>query len=108
MAKVYADEPHIGCVARWLDRRRINHSEAYSQDGANTNWVESFFSRLRRMIERAAPSGERKVSRQYAKRSGLERGSPPLSNGTAAHRTLGLALHHPVSREWAGYWQRAA
>lgn len=26
---------------------RINHSEAYSQNGANTNQAESYFSRLR-------------------------------------------------------------
>jgi ISXO2 transposase-like protein len=28
--------------------RRINHPEAYSQDGARTNWAEEYFSRLRR------------------------------------------------------------
>ena len=27
---------------------RINHEEAYSFDGACTNWAESYFSRLRR------------------------------------------------------------
>src|SRR5271166_2622815 len=27
---------------------RINHEEAYSLDGACTNWAESYFSRLRR------------------------------------------------------------
>lgn len=30
--------------------RRINHSDAYSRDGAHTNHAESYFSRLRRMI----------------------------------------------------------
>ncbi len=28
--------------------RRINHEEAYSDDGACTNWAEEFFSRMRR------------------------------------------------------------
>jgi len=28
--------------------RRINHEEAYSFDGACTNWAEEFFSRVRR------------------------------------------------------------
>ena len=28
--------------------RRINHEEAYSLDGACTNWAEEFFSRMRR------------------------------------------------------------
>jgi ISXO2-like transposase domain len=30
------------------EMKRINHKEAYSQDGACTNWAESYFSRLRR------------------------------------------------------------
>jgi hypothetical protein len=28
------------------------------------------------------------------------------SNGALAWRTLGLALRHPVSGVWKGYWQR--
>ena len=28
--------------------KRINHQEAYSEDGACTNWAEEYFSRLRR------------------------------------------------------------
>jgi hypothetical protein len=28
--------------------KRINHQEAYSLDGACTNWAEEYFSRLRR------------------------------------------------------------
>ena len=28
--------------------KRINHQEAYSLDGACTNWAEEFFSRMRR------------------------------------------------------------
>jgi len=31
--------------------KRINHSEAYSYDeGKHTNWVESYFARLRKMV----------------------------------------------------------
>jgi transposase-like protein len=46
---VYADEAtHWDALhARFLTKR-INHSEAYSTDEANTNQAESFFSRLRR------------------------------------------------------------
>ena len=46
---VHADDP-----ANWNDlharyeMKRINHQEAYSHDGACTNWAELFFSRLRR------------------------------------------------------------
>ena len=31
-----------------FEMKRINHSEAYSLDGACTNWAEEYFSRLRR------------------------------------------------------------
>ena len=31
-----------------FEMKRINHEEAYSLDGACTNWAEEFFSRLRR------------------------------------------------------------
>lgn len=43
-------------VADWdllmtgFDLKRVNHSEAYSENGINTNLAESYFSRLRRMI----------------------------------------------------------
>ena len=31
-----------------FEMKRINHQEAYSLDGACTNWAEEYFSRLRR------------------------------------------------------------
>lgn len=109
MAKVYADEAsHWDALHDGWTVGRINHSEAYSQDGANTNWVESYFSRLRRMIEGQHHRVSAKYLYQYANEAAWKEDHRRLSNGTAANRTLGLALHHPVSRQWAGYWQRAA
>jgi ISXO2-like transposase domain len=32
----------------YYEMHRVNHSVAYSQDGASTNQAESYFSRLRR------------------------------------------------------------
>jgi hypothetical protein len=29
-----------------------------------------------------------------------------LSNGEPSYKKLALAMAHPVSRVWAGYWQR--
>ena len=48
-SKVYADEAAhwVELEAKFPDAGRINHSEAYSADGANTNQAESFFARLR-------------------------------------------------------------
>jgi hypothetical protein len=31
-----------------FEMKRVNHEEAYSLDGACTNWAEEYFSRLRR------------------------------------------------------------
>ncbi len=31
-----------------------------------------------------------------------------MDDGPLASRTIGLAMASPVSRQWAGYWQRAA
>src|SRR5690606_6711155 len=51
-SEVYADEAsHWDKLVGFFNTKRINHSEAYSADGANTNAVESFFSRLRRMLD---------------------------------------------------------
>ena len=48
---VSADEvTHWDLLEPTFDMRRINHSDAYSRDGAHTNHAESYFSRLRRMI----------------------------------------------------------
>jgi hypothetical protein len=47
--KLHADEaPGWNSLHAVFEVNRINHKEAYSLDGACTNWAESFFSRIRR------------------------------------------------------------
>jgi transposase-like protein len=57
MARVHADEAsHWDALHAGWQVSRINHSEAYSDLlDACTNQAESFFSRLRRMVEGPAP-----------------------------------------------------
>ena len=44
-----ADEaPSWDDLHKRFEMKRINHEEAYSMDGACTNWAEEFFSRMRR------------------------------------------------------------
>jgi hypothetical protein len=43
---------------------------------------------------------------QYATHAAWLEDHRRLSNGALANRALGLALKHPVSRQWKGYWQR--
>lgn len=46
---IFADEAsHWDALHGRFETKRINHSEAYSTNEANTNMAESFFSRLRR------------------------------------------------------------
>jgi transposase-like protein len=106
---VAADE-----VAHWdllepdYDMQRINHSEAYSSDGANTNLAESFFSRLRRMIGGQHLRVEGRHLDAYATHAGWLEDHRDESNGRLADRLIGGALAVPVSRAWKGYWQRCA
>jgi transposase-like protein len=89
------------------DMRRINHSVAFSLDGACTNQAESFFSRLRRaeMGQHHHISG--KYLGAYAAEMAWREDNRRVSNGAQHGAVTGAALAHPVSRVWKGYWQRA-
>lgn len=106
---VSADE-----VAYWdrlaarFDLQRVNHSEAYSENGVHTNQAESFFSRLRRMIRGQHHAVSGKYLGAYATHAAWLEDHALESNGTLADRLIGGALGAPVSRLWSGYWQRHA
>lgn len=106
---IFADEAtHWDRLSRAFPVGRINHSEAYSDQGAHTNNVESYFSRLRRMVRGQHHHVSPQYLHQYANEAAWKEDHRRLSNGELASRTLGLAMVSPVSRSWAGYWQRAA
>ena len=106
---VYADEAACwdALHARFATKR-INHSVAFSDDGACTNQAESYFSRLRR----AEFGRHHHISGMYlhfyagecAWREDMRR----EDNGSQYERMTADALHHPKSRNWCGYWQRHA
>jgi transposase-like protein len=108
-ARIFADEAsHWDRLHAGFDTYRINHSEAYSFNGVSTNQVESYFSRLRRMVAGQHHGVSARYLHAYAAHAAWLEDHRRLSNGALANRALGLALAHPVSREWKGYWQRAA
>ena len=85
---------------------KVNHSERYSDGEACTNWAESYFARLRRaemgihhhiagnyLLNYANEISWREDRRRY----------PAIDN---YGELLRIASHHPVSRQWKGYWQR--
>lgn len=106
---VYADEAtHWDELhARFLTKR-INHSEAYSHDGANTNMAESFFSRLRRAEIGIHHQFAGKYLDSYAAEMAWREDHRRLSNGEQMMEATRAVSRHPVSRQWKGYWQRRA
>lgn len=86
--------------------KRINHQEAYSLDGACTNWAEEFFSRLRR----AEVGHHHHIAGQYLLRYAQEatwrEDNRRVANGDQASRLGKLALTQKPSVDFAGYWQR--
>lgn len=108
-AMIFADEArHWDTLELEYDAGRINHSEMYSDlNGKHTNNVESYFSRLRRMVDGQHHSVSHKYLYQYANHAAWMEDHRRRSNGANAFGLLGGSLAHPVSRVWKGYWQRA-
>jgi len=105
----YADEAaHWDALHGTFNTFRINHSEAYSEfNGLHTNGVESFFSRLRRMVEGQHHGVSPKYLYQYAAHAGWLEDHRRRSNGHNASAAISNAMSNPTSVIWAGYWQRA-
>lgn len=89
------------------DMRRVNHSIAFSMDGACTNQAESYFARLRRSEMGIHHRLGGKYLHRYASEMAWREDRRRVSNGEQSEEIMALALTHPVSREWAGYWQRS-
>lgn len=90
------------------DMRRVNHSvEFKADDGACTNEAESYFSRLRRSEIGVHHRISGALLGRYASEMAWREDRRRVSNGGQSQEVIGLALRHPVSREWAGYWQRS-
>jgi transposase-like protein len=109
MAVLHADEAsHWDHLHNGWQVGRINHSESYSDNGVCTNQVESYFSRLRRMIGGQHHHVSPRYLHQFANHAAWLEDHRRESNGELANRLMGLAMDRPVSRNWKGYWQRSA
>jgi hypothetical protein len=105
---VHADEGSSwDALSADFEMRRINHQEAYSTDGACTNWAEEFFSRMRR----AEIGHHHHIAGQYllryAQEASWREDHRRLSNGEQVHMIAGLAMKGRPSVDFCGYWQRA-
>lgn len=104
---VHADEAAgWDTLHAYYEMRRINHSLAYSKDGACTNQAESYFSRLRRAEIGQHHHVSGKYLAAYAIEMAWREDNRRMPNGTLHQAATGAALGHPISRVWKGYWQR--
>ena len=109
MATMSADEAsHWDLLHAGWETERVNHSEVYSDHGKHTNMVESFFSRLRRMVRGQHHFVSPKYLHQYANHAAWLEDNRRNSNGENAYGLIECAMLSPVSRVWKGYWQRNA
>ena len=109
-AKLFADEAsHWDILEADYETGRINHSQSYSDGhGKHTNMVESYFSRLRRMVSGQHHHVSHKYLYQYAKHAAWLEDHRRRSNGANAYALVAGALNHPVSNVWVGHWQKRA
>jgi len=106
---IHADE------GPWWDRLegrhetyRVNHQECYSNDGINTNLVESFFARVRRMVKGQHHQVSPKYLHLYAAHASWVEDHRRERNGDLADLVIERTMRSPVSRNWKAYWQGAA
>lgn len=92
--------------AHFPDAGRINHSQAYSDDGCNTNQAKSFFAQLRRMVSRQHHFVSARYLDQYANEAARKEDHRRLDNGKAFARILRLTMVSGKSVSFRGYWQR--
>jgi transposase-like protein len=88
------------------EMKRINHQEAYSADGACTNWAEEYFSRLRRAEIGHHHHVAGPYLLRYAQESAFREDRRRMTNGQQVETVTGLALSHKPSVDFCGYWQR--
>lgn len=89
-----------------FEMKRIDHGEAYSLDGACTNWAEEFFSRMRRAEIGHHHHIAGAYLLRYAQEASWREDNRRLSNGEQVNRLAGFAMKRKPSVDFSGYWQR--
>ena len=104
---VNADEaPAWNDLHARYEMKRINHQEAYSENGACTNWAESYFSRLRRAELGHHHHIAGPYLLRYAQEASWREDNRREANGDQVRQVAHLALSRKPSVDFSGYWQR--
>lgn len=106
-ATVFADEhSSYNDLAGLNELQRVNHSKAYqTEDGTNTNQVESFFSRVQRAYVGIHHRFSLRYFDWYVAELAWREDCRRMSNRGHTFDILGRALCSPTSRYLCGYWQ---
>ncbi|MGE0775150.1 MAG: IS1595 family transposase [Sphingomonadaceae bacterium] len=109
LATIHADEGSgwDALHAGW-ETHRVNHSVRFMDDGVCTNQAESYFSRLRRMEIGTHHHIAGPYLGSYAREASWREDNRRVDNGMQAAMVTNAAMASGVSRQWKGYWQRAA
>ena len=107
-AEGFSEGHQSGFVYQAYVADRVNRSQVYSDHGKYTNMVESYYSRLRRMVTGQHHHVSPQYLYQYANHAAWLEDNRRTDNGTLARIVVSNAMVSPVSRQWKGYWQRAA
>ena len=86
--------------------RTINHQEAYSADGACTNWAEEFFSHMRRAEIGHHHHIAGAYLLRYAQEASWREDNRRVANGDQVSRVASLAMQSKPSVDFSGYWQK--
>ena len=89
-----------------FEMKRINYEEAYSFDGACTNWAEEYFSRLRRAEAGHHHHIAGAYLLRYAQEASWREDHRRMANGDQVYSVAGLAMGKKTSPDFVGYWQR--
>lgn len=104
---IFTDEgSQYNRIAARYALKMVNHSERYADGDASTNWAESYFARLRRAELGTHHHIAGRYLRSYANESCWREDRRRCDNQQKFDELLRITSHHPVSRQWKGYWQR--
>src|SRR5271154_2391330 len=87
--------------------KRINHQEAYSEDGACTNGAENLFSRMRRAEIGHHHHIAGAYLTRYAQEAAFREDRRRQQNGGQFQRVIALVAANKPSVDFCGYWQRS-
>ena len=108
--KIYADDgTWWNALTGLYETYRVNHKDCYvNEDGDNTNLVESFFARIRRMVKGQHHQVSPKHLHLYAAHASWMEDHRRERNGDLVDLVIERTMRSPVSRNWKAYWQGAA